>query len=133
MAIIKPAYIYNAGAGDVTITFTQPIQGEPIFEPKFKVRDAIGGSGIRQRQLEYYEEITTLHHAFETLAVRDAVILMLTAWVGAGGSFKFVPDQTVPGTFFTVELMDDSFASLDRQFTNLARYEFKLKVRKAIT
>ena len=131
MALVLPRYRYDAGAGVVTIDFTRALAlPEFILQPQAKIREAKGGRGKRQRQKDYIEEVATLHHVLETAAVRDAVITMMKDWTLGGGFFDFYPDQTLGG-FTSLELLDDGF-DVERMFTNLAVYEFSLKVRKRI-
>lgn len=131
MALILPKYVYDAGAGAVTINFTEPLADDDIFNPKAKIREAKGGTGIRQRQKDFIEEKLTIHHKYVPEAELNSVITMMKDWVLGGGHFDFYPDQTA-GPFTSVEFMGDEF-EFDRMFTNVARFEFKVPVRKRIT
>lgn len=132
MALVLPAYVYDSGGGPVTINFTQPLEMDdhPILDVERK--DVFGGTGIRQSNVQYIEEIITLSHQFEAESVIDSVDTMMETWVLLGNTFDFLPDQTVTGVFDTVELIDKKF-SPKRMVTGRDLWEFKIKVRKQIT
>lgn len=132
-AVVLPKYTYNAGAGVVTITFTQPLAPDGSggqFELKLHARDAFGGNGKRQRQKDYVEETIVLRHKYETETVRAALVTMMQTWVLLGNSFLYYPDATA-GTNYELECLDTGF-EYDRMFPNLAVYDFKIKARKKI-
>jgi hypothetical protein len=131
MALIFPALIYDAGAGDVTIDMTQPLEKDDHPILKLKKKDVFGGTGIRQRNVGYIEEIITITAQFEPEATVDAVDTMMKTWVLLGNTFKYVPDNTDYLTFQTVELLDGGF-SPERMNTGRDFWKFKLKVRIAI-
>ena len=131
MALILPAYKYDAGAGLVTINFTEPLADDDVFGIRAAVRDTFGGSGKRQRHFDFNEEVLTLHHKYVPEAELTSVITMMRDWVLRGNTFDFYHDQTV-GTFFTLECLDKTFDDFDRMFANLTRFEFKINVRKYI-
>ena len=132
MALLLPAFIYDAGAGDVTINFTQPIEKDDHEDLRLKKKDVFGGTGIRQRNTLWVEERIVLSMQFETEATIDLVTTMMRDWVLLGNTFKYVPDNTDLLTFTTVESMDSAFRPV-RIVEGSDLWKFKMNVRKAIT
>ncbi len=133
MALELPRYEYDAGAGTVTIDFTEPLADDPKFKPRVKARDSLGGSGIRQRNSDFQEEVAELNHEFVPESEIDLVITMMKDHVLEGNTFDFTPDRVAaPGTKFTVEYLDDEFEP-DRMFLQRNLWRFRLRIRKEIT
>jgi len=133
MASTKPAFEYDTGGGPITITFGVNINSDDKFKPRGRgVRDIFAGSGIRQRNTDFNEERLRLRIEFISETIIDEVITMMKDHVLAGNFFKYIPDQLVPATFDTVQLLDSAF-NPDRMFDTVNLWAFSLNLRKSIT
>jgi len=132
MALL-PAYEYTPEGGPTrVINFIGPLAEDPNFSRRVSARDVFSGKGIRQRNTDFKEQRTELVHEWATRDEMLAVDKMMDLHVIEGGTFKFIPDQGVPGVFFEVELLDKEFDP-DRQELTVDRWKWALAVRVAIT
>lgn len=132
MAVIKPRYVYDAGAGNVIIDFTAPIAQDPKPTIRANSKSAFGGTGIRQVNHKYNETIYTLVHEFITEAEIDLVTTMMDDWVLKGNSFDFYEDQTATGSFITLQLVDRQFRP-ERMNKKLDIWQYTIRCREEIT
>lgn len=132
MALVLPRYVYDAGAGNVIIDFTAPIAQDPKPQQRVTRVDALGGTGIRQSNFKFVETVHTLTHEFVPESEIDLVDTMMTDWVLKGNTFDFYEDQTVTGSFITVELLDKRFRPR-RMSKKLDIWRFSINVRVEIT
>lgn len=123
-------FVYDAGAGDVTITLTRPLAADIHPIRKANIREVTGGSGVRQRNKNYTEQIFSIELQFEPEATIDLIDTMMADHVEAGGTFKFFPDKDL-GTFLTVEYLGNTWKPNRSTFTR-DFYEGELEVRIAI-
>jgi len=88
-----PKIIYNAGAGNVTVTFSRGPQGFQAW-PKAVGHTNVATSGLT----ESVQERVEIHVSFNMQHVRiddDYVAWSaFIAWALPGGQFKFYPDST---------------------------------------
>ena len=132
-ATALPALAYDPGAGEIVINFTTPMEVDLFkFSTKANVRDAFTGSGKRQRLHNFNAKTKTLKFRFVTETNRDKVETLIDTHAIQGKSFKYIPDQNSPGTFFTVILMDKDWVGDRRENLGLNEFKFDLKVQQEI-
>lgn len=132
-ATALPALAYDPGGGEIVINFTTPLEIDLFkFSTKANVRDAFTGSGKRQRLHNFNAKTKTLKFRFVIESNRDLVETMIDTWAMLGNSFKYIPDQNVLGTFFTVILMDKNWEGDKRENLGLNEFKFDLKVQQEI-
>jgi len=132
MSFVSPALEYDTGGGPIVINMAGGLDVDDHPELEQERKDVFGGTGIRQSNNFYTEEIITLSFSFETEAIVDSVDTMMKDWVLAGNTFKYIPDQTVTGVFTTVQLIGKTFEPR-RMTPGRDLWEFELVVREAIT
>jgi len=126
-----PKFEYDSGGGPVTITLTGGLVEDEHPDYKGKFKDVYGGTGIRQRNIQYIEKIITIKTTFEPESVIDLIDTMVETWVMLGNSFKFFPDKDL-GAYTDVELMDRTWKTKRTENTR-DFWEVKMKVRELIS
>lgn len=132
MAIEKPRFVYDAGAGNVIIDFETGLADTPKPASRHRSDEQISGSGIRQLNHHFKETRYRLEFEFISEATVDLVQTMIDDWVGLGNSFDFYEDQTVTTSFVTLEWLDGTFRP--RLMSKAADiWAFDMKCRLKIT
>jgi hypothetical protein len=132
MALVLPRYVYDAGAGNVIIDFTECLAQTDKERIKANRKVTFGGTGIRQVNHKYNETIFSLVHEFVPESEIDLVSTMMQDWVLLGNTFDYYPDQTVTGTFTTVECLNTEFVPIKME-KKVDIWSFTLTVREEIS
>lgn len=134
MADTRPAFKY--GAASTTITFDTTLYDADDFHSKGVIASAKGGNGRRQTVSNYVDQVAVLDFQFVQQSLKDSVETMMNSWVLLGNSFRYIPNQLVPGTYHTVELQDLAGGWDPKMQVKVGTpkyWKFKLTVRKAIS
>jgi len=131
MSVELPRYVYDAGAGDVIIDFAECLAEDPHQTLETMRKDVFGGTGIKQTNFFYTNQVITLVHEFVPEATIDLVDTMMTSWVLKGNTFDFYEDQTVTGSYLTLELLDKKFKP-KRMNKKVDIWKYKIKCRVQI-
>lgn len=102
-----PKIVYNAGGGNVTLSFARPPQDFTSYAAPV-VHDNIATSGQKERLLEYRHQFIAFTMPY--LRVPGDLIEWgaFMDWALGGGEFDFYPDAAL-ATFFTCTVEGDRF------------------------
>tara|TARA_R110000782_G_scaffold93784_1_gene177305 strand:- start:105 stop:521 length:417 start_codon:yes stop_codon:yes gene_type:complete len=138
MANSIPKIIYNAGAGDVTISFEYPPQGLDYEGKQFKFvgKVAEATNGNYQNSDNYVEEGRNLTFKQVKKSILDQVETFMITFAGkTRKTFKYYVDSD-EAEFFTVQLSRSQGTFRPKRTgwnsENEFNYEFKLSMRRAI-
>jgi len=126
-----PAFIYDSGSGDVTISLTSPLAIDNPYQKKASRKDSFSQSGVKQSAHSYIEELKEIELTFLTETERDNVLTMFD-WAGQGNAIKFVPDQTIMGTYDDVTIVTKTL-KFDREFPGGNYWKAKFTIRKEVS
>jgi len=129
---LLPRFEYDPGTGTVQIDLTVPLTNPDTNDLNWSGAEAKSGTGKRQRNTFYIEEIKTLKFEFVTRANRDKIETMMKDWVIKGNTFTYYPDVTDLLTFFTLEYMPKTWVGSKRTALALDRWDIELVVREYI-
>jgi hypothetical protein len=123
-----PKIVYDAGAGDVTLTFARPPRNVSGGNLEAVRHDNIASSGVKEAIHERTDEFFEFDMEWVSIGADEAAWQAFMRYALEGGSFDYYPDKDLAS--FTAYTLEDS--NYNSAYKVPGEYSFHTKFRKEV-